>query len=160
MSSNLLVPITLQILGCAVIITECLIPTAGILALVSAGLFGSSLYIIFTHFSKTVAFGFVVADSVIIPVVVLIGLRFLAHSPFALRTQLGKKEGVQSQSDDLIKLIGHTGVALSLLRPSGIGQFEHQRIDVTTHGEFLEQGTPIRVIAAEGNQVIVTRNIP
>jgi membrane-bound serine protease (ClpP class) len=63
-----------------------------------------------------------------------------------------------SQADDLAHLIGQTGTAATPLRPSGTILVAGHRVDAITAGEFLEPGTPVRIVRAEGSGVIVRRN--
>ena len=52
-------------------------------------------------------------------------------------------------------LVGREGVALTTLRPSGAALIDDERVDVTADGEFIEKGTRIRVIEAEGPRIVV-----
>lgn len=52
---------------------------------------------------------------------------------------------------------GDTGVALSYLRPSGKAEINDEMFDVITENQFLEKGTPIRVIDIRGNRIIVDK---
>lgn len=54
-------------------------------------------------------------------------------------------------------LVGETGVALTALRPSGAARLAGKRVDVTAVGEFLEEGAPVVVVAADGLRVAVRR---
>jgi membrane-bound serine protease (ClpP class) len=51
--------------------------------------------------------------------------------------------------------VGDLGVAHTPLRPGGKGRFGERTIDVLAGGDFLDRGTPIRVVRVTGNQVIV-----
>jgi membrane-bound serine protease (ClpP class) len=51
--------------------------------------------------------------------------------------------------------IGETGTALSILRPAGKADFYGRLVDVVTDGEFIEPGTPIRIIHIAGERVVV-----
>ncbi len=53
--------------------------------------------------------------------------------------------------------VGDTGVALSILRPSGRGKIGDEVFDVITNGEFLDAGLPIRVLAISGQNIVVGR---
>ncbi len=53
--------------------------------------------------------------------------------------------------------VGAEGVALTILRPSGKGAFEGETRDVITRGDFIEPGTPIRVVFIEGSRIVVQR---
>ena len=54
-------------------------------------------------------------------------------------------------------LIGLSGIAITDLRPSGLARIDGKRVDVTAVGEFLEEGAPIEVVAADGLRVAVRR---
>jgi membrane-bound serine protease (ClpP class) len=51
--------------------------------------------------------------------------------------------------------VGDQGVAHTPLRPGGKGRFGERTIDVMATGDFLDRGTPIRVVRVSGNQVFV-----
>jgi membrane-bound ClpP family serine protease len=50
---------------------------------------------------------------------------------------------------------GTTGRALSALRPAGNVLFGEERREATTRGEFLDAGTPVRVLRIEQNRIVV-----
>jgi membrane-bound serine protease (ClpP class) len=51
--------------------------------------------------------------------------------------------------------VGDLGTAYTPLRPGGKGRFGERTIDVLACGDFLDRGTPIRVVRVTGNQVLV-----
>lgn len=56
-------------------------------------------------------------------------------------------------------LIGRTGTVATFLRPAGIAEINGERLDVVTSGEFIEAGTAVKVIAVEGNRIVVERAV-
>jgi|TARA_B100000959_G_scaffold134543_1_gene141265 membrane-bound serine protease (ClpP class) len=56
---------------------------------------------------------------------------------------------------DLSELNNQTGSAYTDLRPSGKATIGDQRIDVVTEGTMIDKDTPVRVVAVEGNRVVV-----
>jgi membrane-bound serine protease (ClpP class) len=55
-------------------------------------------------------------------------------------------------------LIGKTGVSSTDLRPTGRAMIDEERIEVMAETGFIEAGTPIIVIAADGNRILVRKN--
>lgn len=53
------------------------------------------------------------------------------------------------------ELLGKTGVAITILRPSGIAEFEGNRVSVSTAGEFIQKGDTVTVVKAEGMHILV-----
>lgn len=157
MNDSLLLPIILQLVGVVIIIAEIILPSGGILSIVALGVFGYSLFIVFNEISMTIGFSFVAADLILIPVLVIVGLKLLARSPVTLRKTLSRKEGVSSQSSELESYVGTQGNAVTDLRPAGIAVINGKRVDVVTRGEYLEKDSAIIVTAVTGNQIIVRK---
>ena len=157
MNDSLLLPIILQLVGVVVIIAEIILPSGGILSIVALGVFGYSLFIVFNEISMIIGFSFVAADLILIPVLVIVGLKLLARSPVTLRKTLSRKEGVSSQSSELESYVGRQGNAVTDLRPAGIAVINDKRVDVVTRGEYLEKDSAIIVSAVTGNQIIVRK---
>ena len=157
MHNPLFLPIILQVLGTAVVIAEFFIPSGGFLSIVAAGLFGYSLYAVFAHVSTNAGIVFVVSDVILIPVLILIGIRMIARSPAALKTTLSQAEGVSSQPEDMEKLAGKEGTAITPLHPAGIALIEGKRIDVVSSGEYIGKLSAVKVVAVTGNQVVVKK---
>lgn len=158
MNDSLVLLVILQLVGVVVIIAEIILPSGGILSIVALSVFAYSIFIAFSDISKTVGFAFVAGDLVLIPVLVIVGLKLLARSPVTLRKTLSRKEGVSSQSPELARFIDMQGTAVTNLRPAGMAVIDGKRVDVVTRGEYIEKDVRIMVIAVTGNQIIVRKN--
>ena len=155
MISSLVLPIILQLIGVFVLIAEIIIPSGGILGIITVSLMGYSLYLVFTTISTFVGMVFVIADIIMFPIVLFAGIKLLAKSPATLKTSLSKADGYSSQSDELDEFMGLTGTVVTDLRPAGTATINSQRVDVVSRGEYLDKGTEIVVLAVEGNRVVV-----
>ena len=54
-----------------------------------------------------------------------------------------------------LDLVGKEGIAVTDLRPSGTGLFGEERVDVVSESEWIESGSPIRIVASEGYRHVV-----
>jgi membrane-bound serine protease (ClpP class) len=94
----------------------------------------------------------------------LLLLRFFPRLPFANRLVLkadlgsGPAHGSAPESDQ--RWLGKRGRAVSVLRPAGIADFEHERVDVVADGVMIEAGEAIEVIRVDGNRIVVRRAAP
>jgi len=52
--------------------------------------------------------------------------------------------------------IGELGTAATFLRPAGKARFGDRDYDVVTEGDFIEKGAKVKIMAIQGNRVIVT----
>ncbi len=158
MHKTILLPVVLQVLGTAVIIAEFFIPSGGFLSILAAGLFGYSLYIVFAHLSTGTGFIFVAADVIIIPIIVIIGVRMIAKGPASLHATLSQADGVTSQPEEMSAYAGKEGTTVSALHPSGIALIDGKRVDVvSSSGEYIGKLVPISVVAVTGNQIVVKK---
>jgi membrane-bound serine protease (ClpP class) len=67
------------------------------------------------------------------------------------RDELGHREALADYS----ALIGARGHAATDLRPAGKARINHELVDVIAEAEPLDSGTPIVVVEARGNRVVV-----
>ncbi len=87
-------------------------------------------------------------------------LRYLPTSRSFLRSGIflgesTKREGGYLSAAVRSELIGMEGVALTDLRPAGVGRFGDERVDVVAEEGWLEAGTAIEVLRAEGYRHVV-----
>ncbi|MDY6906418.1 MAG: NfeD family protein [Thermodesulfobacteriota bacterium] len=153
--NTLILAIVLQLVAAAVIISEVIVPSGGLLGIMAAGLIGYSLYAVFSDISTNVGYLFVGIDVAVLPLLILLGLKLLARSPATLKTELTTDAGVCSQAETLSDFLGKTGTTVSDLRPAGIARIDGKRVDVVSRGEYIDKGTAIVVTAVTGNQIIV-----
>ena len=78
----------------------------------------------------------------------------LAKSGVFLLQRTDRAIGYES-AEPRTDLVGVLGKAITDLRPSGTGLFGDERIDVVSESEWITEGTPIRIISAEGYRHIV-----
>lgn len=87
----------------------------------------------------------------------------LRHLPWSrglrgifLQESTSKATGYIS-ADARADLVGQMGRAVTALRPSGVGLFGEERLDVVSEGGWIEAGDPIEVVRSEGYRHVVRR---
>lgn len=161
------------------------IPTAFIFGLIGAVLMVTALALGLVDKAPVVApdgsgiqWGELISDVLITPLfTVSIGLagaivgvallmRYLPSVPLFSRLVLSTEvpqgtssalgnEPADNTSTGARSYVGCSGVADSVLRPSGRAVINGEYVDVVTDGEFIRKGTQIKVIAQEGLRVVV-----
>ena len=81
-----------------------------------------------------------------------------AYGRLVLKTALIRESGYVAvgagqPSED--ELVGHTGVAITPLHPSGKARFDSRRLDVISSGDMIPKGTRVRIIQIEGSRIVV-----
>lgn len=96
--------------------------------------------------------------AVIVLVIFLIGASMISAGKLpkklVLRDENGSVEGFVSGDGDGAAP-GQTGRAVTVLRPAGIAEIGGRRLDVVTQGEFIPEGSSLRVEAVEGSRIVV-----
>ncbi|WP_040412171.1 NfeD family protein [Desulfosporosinus sp. OT] len=78
---------------------------------------------------------------------------------FSLSTRQTSKGGYVAPKVQYEVYLGRVGISLTQLRPAGTADFDGEHLDVVTEGGFIGPGNGIRVIAVEGNRIIVREEI-
>ena len=146
----------LFILGLIFLIVEIFTPGFGLAG--GTGLVLLILGIILTARTTLEAVVMVVILILLIAVVLAVILRSAKKGKLSKKLILwsaDRHEQGFSTSEDTSALVGKEGVALTVLRPAGSGEFEGQRLDVVTDGSYVEPGTRIKIIRTEGRRIVV-----
>lgn len=148
-------------LGIAFAILEALLPSGGILALLSAGSFVGALIFAFQTSTNT-GMVFVAIIVVAVPVVFAVGLKVLPHTPIGRRIILGRGQEAKPapvetgpDTNRYSQLMGKTGKAVTPLRPSGIVEIGPERYSAVAGGEFIDNNVEIVVVRVDGNSIVV-----
>jgi membrane-bound ClpP family serine protease len=150
-------PLLLLLASAALLVLEVVIPSFGMLGLLSATAFVFACVLGFQE-STTAGFIVVLSGLIIFPVALGVGFKLVRKSPFAHRTMLfaPRRDEIQrGTGGDLSALTGRFGVALTDLRPAGRAEIAGLRTDVVSATTFIQKHTPIRVVFVEGSRVVV-----
>ena len=78
-------------------------------------------------------------------------------APLVLQQSTDKESGF-SAAHDHSDLLGKEGTADMNLRPAGRATFDGDPINVITHGEFIEKGTPVKITETHGSRIVVEKS--
>ncbi len=131
-----------------------LLGIAGIAAAMVLALMGSSP----TTGDVLQAFAILGASLLITAAVVYAWLRHIPNSNrfggLFLRSGMAQSDGYVSAALRA-DLVGQDGVAITDLRPAGTATIAGERVDVVTEGEYVSQGSAVRVLRSEGYRHVV-----
>ncbi len=151
--------VILFLVGVALLVLELVaVPGFGIAGIPGLVAVFASLYLSFRDVRSAI---YVIGGSVAMTALVgVLTFRYFKVSRtgqrIVLRERQAPEQGYTAPSD-LQRWVGRTGRALTPLRPGGAIEVDGERLDASTEGEFLEPGTPVRVVRAEGLRIVVRR---
>ncbi len=98
-----------------------------------------------------------VATAIVLTVILFyLATRMLPENAWIAKLTFAGAQGADYvTSADYSALRGKSGVAGTYLRPAGVALIDGMRVDVLTQGEFIPEGTPVRVTRVEGARVFV-----
>ncbi len=147
----------------AIAVEVFLLPGFGVAGVLGALLIGAAIVLAmlgnFPSGGDVVQAILVLGASVVITLAV--GYAWLRHLPNSRRfSGLIHQETAQSAEGFVSALprgdlVGRAGTALTDLRPAGVAQFEDERLDVVTEGEYIKAGTGIEIVRTEGYRHVV-----
>jgi len=161
----LTIAVVLFLAGVVLGVAEIFIPSAGVLVVLSVAAFVGSVYCAF-EISPAWGISFVLAVPLVMLVAVVKGFKVFPKTLFGRRMILARPderqeaESVDAAAHDTSAgvdrdLVGKEGTARTDLRPSGSAQIGPQRYDVVSEGEYIDQGTKVRVVEVRGNRIVV-----
>lgn len=124
--------------------------TLGLVALVAAVLLSFGLGFVWIAVQS-------LAIAIVLSVVLFaLATRLFPQNAFMHRVAFSGVQGADYvAAPDYRKLVGHSGIATSYLRPAGVAAIEGQRLDVLTEGDFVAAGTAVTVTRVEGARIFV-----
>ena len=152
------IPLVLALLGgVALMVVEVFMPGFGIPGLAGIGLMAASIIYVWTQYGVMAGVWMSLGAVILMAVAVAVSLRTASKGSFFRIWGLKELDKADARKDDMEALVGKTGVAQTVLRPSGIGEFDGVRLNVVTEGEFIPQDTPISVVRTEGLRIVVKK---
>ena len=58
-------------------------------------------------------------------------------------------------TQDMEVFLGREGVTTTVLRPTGIAEFDGVRLNVISEGDFVQSGTAVQIIRVDGGRILV-----
>ena len=147
------------IIGVALMVLEAFMPGFGI-----AGISGIVVEIIavtltWLNHGPVAALGMLLIILSVMAIAISMSLRSatngrLSKSRIILRETESNEAGYRS-AEDMEVFLGREGKATTVLRPTGIAEFDGVRLNVVSEGEFIAMGTEVRIVCIEGSRILV-----
>ncbi|MDY7011562.1 MAG: NfeD family protein [Planctomycetota bacterium] len=151
--------IVLIIAALVLFLLEICTPTFGVLAAMGVAALVAAVWLCFT-LSSVAGMVLLIILLVTVPIYLVFLVRFLPRTPLGRKLFLKKASDPSSatpEAEDNETLIGKTGLAESLLRPTGAIRIDGRRVIATAESGMIEKGEKVKVIRATGMNVVVRR---
>ena len=147
----------LFIVAVAFIYIELFLP-GGVFGILGVVAFVASIVFAFKLYGAAAGLWIAAAELLIAIILILIGLKRFPQSRagklLILSRSLDKKDGY-SGTRHLEEYVGSEGETVTHLRPAGIARIGSERMDVVTEGSFIDKDKKVKIVAVEGNRIVV-----
>lgn len=160
LAANLAIVIC-SIVGIALLVAEAFMPGFGVAGITGIILETVGIVLTYLQHGGLAALGLTVVVLAIIGIVISVSLRSatkgrLSKTPLVLNHSETTAEGY-SATADMDVFLGKEGEATTVLRPTGMAEFDGVKLNVVSDGEYIPKGTHVRVDRVEGARVVVRR---
>ena len=147
------------IVGLALIVLEAFMPGFGIAGIAGIVLHVISVVLTWINHGPVAALGMTIILLSIITIAISVSLRSaangkLSRSKLVLKETESNEAGYRS-SEDMQVFLGKEGVATTVLRPTGMAEFDDVKLNVVSDGEFIQSGTRVKIVRVEGSRIVV-----
>ena len=153
------------VLGIGLLIMEALMPGFGIAGFSGIALEVVALVLTWQQHGTMATLGMLLIVLSVLAIAISTSLHSSLHS--LTKGKLSKSSIVNSHTEstdagyrsaeDMQVFLGREGTATTALRPTGLGEFDGVRLNVVSEGDFIENGTKIRVTQIEGSRIVVKK---
>ena len=149
---GLMVVIGLVLIGIEFYMPGFVLATVGIILLLTAD------YVCLNNFGLNWAAGLFLAEVALAVLTGYVVIKTLPQTAAGKRMILSHEQHNASAAEEpALELVGATGVAQTTLRPSGMAEIAGKRLDVVAESDMIARGSAIKVIAVEGNRIVVRK---
>ena len=151
-------PIILCLLaGIALVTVEIFLPGFGVPGITGLILLVVSVALTWVNYGALAGLAMLLITLALAGIAISISIKSAANGKLSRSSLILKGKSETPSEDELVSLVGKEGATLTMLRPAGIAVFDGVRLSVVTAGELLDKDTPVRIVKAEGAQIIVEK---
>jgi len=147
------------VIGVVLLIAEIFfIPGTGIAFVLSVICLGAGVILSFDNINTGI-WVFAIA-LMVTTIITYFSFKYIMKTSFwkeriVLNPEYKDEKGYKAGTRDYTEFMGKVGLTLTPLRPVGRAQFDEEKIEVVSEGEFVEKDVKVEVIQIEGNRVVV-----
>lgn len=145
--------------GIGLLVLEAFMPGFGLPGI--SGIILEVIAVVMTWFQlgPMAALGITLLILSIIAIAISVSLRSatkgkLSRSKIILNDVESAEAGYRS-SEDMNIFLGREGTATTVLRPTGMADFDGVKLNVMSDGEFVPTGTKVQIVRVEGSRIII-----
>ena len=135
-------------IGVALLVLEVFVPGFGLPGIAGVILVVTGIILTWMHYG-------VVAGLAVTLICLAVAGISISISIKSASTLILHEETKEMDHEETEAFLGKEGEALTVLNPAGIAEFDGVRLNVVSEASYLEKGARVKVLAVEGNRIVV-----
>ena len=156
-STGTLIMILCYLFGSGLIIVEAFMPGFGVAGISGAVLEIAAIVLTNQFYGVTWSLIGTLGVIVVIGIAVFLSYRSAMKGRLSKTLVLQDTEASPVTQSSLQEWLDQEGITVTALRPAGFIEIGGKRLNASTSGEFLSKGTPVRVVGAEGDHLVIRK---
>ena len=144
------------LLGLIFLTVEVFMPGFGLAGVAGVILEIVSIVITFRTHGGLPALGVTLITLAVMAIVISVALRHFRKSSIILNETESVSEGYVA-TQDMEVFLGKEGITTTVLRPTGMAEFDGVKLNVQSDGEYIPKDTAVKVQRVEGARVVVRK---
>jgi len=152
--------VMLLAVGLAVMVLEVFVPSGGILGFLSLTAIIAAIATAFLELGSTAGLVVLAVATVVVPIVLALAFRWFPETPLGRRVLPPPPDPVDvvpsaARRQELGKLVGRRGRAVTEMLPWGIVEIEGVRLEAVSEGGPVERSEPVEAVGVQGRDLVV-----
>ncbi len=147
------------VVGIALLIIEAFLPGFGAAGITGVILECITLVLTWFEHGPTATLAMLLVVLAILAIAISMSLRSATKGKLSrsklIHHETESLEAGYRATEDLNVFLGREGTATTVLRPTGIADFDGVRLNVSSEGDFIPNGTKVRIMKVEGSKILV-----
>ena len=147
------------VIGIGCLIAEAFMPGFGVTGITGIVLEVITLVLTWFEHGPVATLAMLLIVLLVLAIAISTSLRSIASGRLSksvlVHSETESNESGYRSVEDLAVFLEKEGVTASVLRPTGIADFEGVRLNVSSEGSFIPAGTKVRIIKVEGAKILV-----
>ena len=147
------------LIGVGLLVLEAFMPGFGLPGITGVVLQVITVALTWAWHGHVAALGMLLIILSVLAIAISMSLRSVANgklskSRIILRDTESNEAGYRSTQDTEI-FLGREGETTTVLRPTGMAEFDGVKLNVISEGEFIPAGVKVRIVRVEGSRILV-----
>ena len=147
------------VIGIGCLIAEAFMPGFGVAGITGLVLEVITLVLTWFEHGPTATLAMLLIVLLVLAIAISTSLRSITSGRLSksamVHSETESNEDGYRSTADLAVFLGREGVTSSVLRPTGIADFDGVRLNVSSEGDYIAAGTQVRIIKVEGAKILV-----